>query len=197
MQVCSQSPASELALRVAMGPSTWSAGWPMGTSLENYASVYQQQLYGQFEIVVDGDQLRMEAGPGRKPGELPFDSLNTFMLDWGGATLCPRPPGSDSTPADVSRHTTGFLDGPGSNTTTGSQPVLVNRLPLEASALSARTGRARLRWCRCPANFTFRWRDLALPMRTVRCRLPTGSLALMIPRRICWRSWKRVSPEIP
>jgi CubicO group peptidase (beta-lactamase class C family) len=72
-------------------PAPQSDGLPMGASRDSYAGAYERDLFGRFEVVVDGDEIRMEAGPARKPAELRFDSLNTFILDWGGAAQIPEP----------------------------------------------------------------------------------------------------------
>jgi CubicO group peptidase (beta-lactamase class C family) len=82
--------AQEIEAVFAAPPPT-SAGLPMGADLDAYAGTYQQDLYGEFMIIVDGDNLRLEAGPDRRPAELRFDSLNTFLLDWGSPTEIPEP----------------------------------------------------------------------------------------------------------
>ena len=51
---------------------------PPSVPLENYAGVYESTLYGRFEVIAEGDSLRMEAGPADLPATLEHYSLNTF-----------------------------------------------------------------------------------------------------------------------
>ncbi len=90
MQAEIRGMAAQLEAIFAAPPPT-SAGLPMGAELDAYAGTYQQELYGEFEVVVDGDSLRIEAGPGRRSANLRFDSLNTFLMDWGSAAEIPEP----------------------------------------------------------------------------------------------------------
>ncbi len=89
MQAEIRSMAQQIEAVFAAPPPT-SAGLPMGADLDTYAGTYQQELYGAFDILVDGDDLRVEAGPGRRPATLTIDSLNTFLLDWGSAAEIPE-----------------------------------------------------------------------------------------------------------
>ncbi len=82
--------AAEQIDAIFAAPPPTSAGIPMGADLDAYAGTYQQILYGEFDVFVDGDHLRIEAGPGRRPATLGFDSLNTFLLDWGSPAEIPE-----------------------------------------------------------------------------------------------------------
>lgn len=89
MQAEIQSMARQIEAVFAAPPPT-SAGLPMGAELDTYAGAYEQDLYGEFVVIVDGDNLRLEAGPAGRPASLQFDSLNTFLLDWGSPTEIPE-----------------------------------------------------------------------------------------------------------
>jgi CubicO group peptidase (beta-lactamase class C family) len=89
MQTEIRSMAQQIEAIFAAPPPT-SAGLPMGAELDSYAGTYEHELYGQFVVVVDGDNLRLDAGPAGRPATLQFDSLNTFLLDWGSAAEIPE-----------------------------------------------------------------------------------------------------------
>lgn len=59
--------------------------------LENLAGMYEQDLHGRFVITVEGEGLRLEAGPAAVPASLKRFGLNTFLLDWGEVTSLPEP----------------------------------------------------------------------------------------------------------
>ncbi|HYH10877.1 MAG TPA: serine hydrolase domain-containing protein [Thermomicrobiales bacterium] len=63
---------------------------PLDVSLDDLARSYEQDLYGRFEIIAEGDVLRVEAGPGAHPASLTHYGLNSFLLDWGGAAQLPE-----------------------------------------------------------------------------------------------------------
>jgi CubicO group peptidase (beta-lactamase class C family) len=90
MQAEIRSMSGQIEAIFAAPPPT-SAGLPMGAELDTYAGAYEHELYGEFVVVVDGDDLRLEAGPAGRPAALRFDSLNTFLLDWGSAAEIPEP----------------------------------------------------------------------------------------------------------
>lgn len=89
MQTTISSMGTFLEELFAAPPAT-SAGLPMGASIETYAGTYTQVMYGDFDVLSDGDDLRIEAGLNRRPASLVFDSLNTFLLDWGSPTEIPE-----------------------------------------------------------------------------------------------------------
>lgn len=62
---------------------------PAAVPLEAFAGVYQNVLYGECRIVVEGDAVRLEVGPAGKPASLRHLSHNTFLLDWGSVTSIP------------------------------------------------------------------------------------------------------------
>lgn len=91
----SEMQATILEQRVALealfaAPPPTSAGQPMGATIETYAGIYTQDMYGDFEVIVDGENLRIEGGLNARPASLTFDSLNTFLLDWGSPTEIPE-----------------------------------------------------------------------------------------------------------
>ncbi|MDQ3655884.1 MAG: DUF3471 domain-containing protein [Chloroflexota bacterium] len=53
--------------------------------------MYENPLYAGFRIIVEGDAMRLEAGPARKPATLAHANHNTFLLDWGNVTSIPAP----------------------------------------------------------------------------------------------------------
>jgi CubicO group peptidase (beta-lactamase class C family) len=57
--------------------------------LESFAGVYQNALYSGFRVIVEGDTMRLEAGPAKKPATLEHFSHDTFLLDWGNVTSIP------------------------------------------------------------------------------------------------------------
>ncbi len=62
---------------------------PPSVPLEALAGVYENSLYAEFRIIVDGDAIRLEAGPNRRPATLQHVDHNTFLLDWNEVTLIP------------------------------------------------------------------------------------------------------------
>jgi CubicO group peptidase (beta-lactamase class C family) len=89
MQADIRGMAAQIEAVFAAPPPT-SAGLPMGAELDTYAGTYRQDLFGEFAVVVDGDELRLEAGPAGRSATLQFDSFNTFLLDWGSAAEIPE-----------------------------------------------------------------------------------------------------------
>jgi CubicO group peptidase (beta-lactamase class C family) len=57
--------------------------------LEAFAGVYENPLYAGFQVIVDGDALRLEAGPAGKPATFTHFNHNTFLLDWNNVTSIP------------------------------------------------------------------------------------------------------------
>jgi CubicO group peptidase (beta-lactamase class C family) len=57
--------------------------------LQAFTGLYDNDLYGRFEVIASGDELRVEAGPAGHPAELTHYSRDTFLLDWGSATGSP------------------------------------------------------------------------------------------------------------
>jgi hypothetical protein len=57
--------------------------------LDSFAGTYENPLYTGFQIVVEGDVMRLEAGPAGKPATLAHLNHNTFLLDWGNVTSIP------------------------------------------------------------------------------------------------------------
>lgn len=55
---------------------------PMGHELQQYTGVFESQLYGDFKIIVQDNQLAVEAGPARWRGTLTFWSNDSFILEW-------------------------------------------------------------------------------------------------------------------
>ncbi len=47
-----------------------------------YAGVYENDLYGRFEVLADGGSLRVEAGPAKYVGALTHVNYDTFHLRW-------------------------------------------------------------------------------------------------------------------
>lgn len=82
---------SHQAEAIFAAPPPTSNGLPMGATLDAYAGTFEQDLFGTWVVLVDGDELRLEAGPARMAGALRFDSTNTFLLDWGSPTSAPEP----------------------------------------------------------------------------------------------------------
>lgn len=64
---------------------------PIEVPLQNLAGIYQHELFGRFQVIAEGETLRVEAGPAAVPASLTHVGLTTFLLDWGGATQVPEP----------------------------------------------------------------------------------------------------------
>jgi CubicO group peptidase (beta-lactamase class C family) len=62
---------------------------PPSVPLEAFAGTYANDLYSDFRISVEGEGLRMEAGPARKPATMPHYNHNTFLVDWNSVTSIP------------------------------------------------------------------------------------------------------------
>ncbi len=62
---------------------------PTPVPLEALAGVYESPLYAEFRVIVEGDAMRLEAGPARKPASFAHVSHTTFLLDWGNVTSIP------------------------------------------------------------------------------------------------------------
>lgn len=63
---------------------------PATVPLENLAGSYENTLYGGAEVVVDGEDMRLELGPAGWPATLHHLSRETFLLDWGTVTTVPQ-----------------------------------------------------------------------------------------------------------
>jgi CubicO group peptidase (beta-lactamase class C family) len=63
---------------------------PTSLPLDGYAGAYENDLYGRFVVVADGDGLRLEAGPARYPGTLTHFGYDVFSLGWESATTAPQ-----------------------------------------------------------------------------------------------------------
>ncbi len=59
--------------------------------LEAYTGVFENDLYGRFTVVQDGEELVMKAGPACYEGSLSHDGYDTFLLKFPGATTLPEP----------------------------------------------------------------------------------------------------------
>ncbi len=59
--------------------------------LDAFSGTYESELYGRFDIVVDGDALRVEAGPAGHLAALPHFNRDTFLRDWGSVASVPDP----------------------------------------------------------------------------------------------------------
>jgi CubicO group peptidase (beta-lactamase class C family) len=55
---------------------------PPALPLAGYAGTYESPLYGRFDVVTDGDAIRIEAGTTRFPGTLSHFGRDTFQLSW-------------------------------------------------------------------------------------------------------------------
>lgn len=62
---------------------------PPAVPLEALAGVYESPLYAEFRVIAEGDAMRLEAGPARKPATFKHLSHTTFLLDWGSVTSIP------------------------------------------------------------------------------------------------------------
>ncbi len=62
---------------------------PPSVPLEAFAGVYENQLYAGFRVIVEGEAMRLEAGPANKPGAFEHFNHNTFLLDWSDVTSIP------------------------------------------------------------------------------------------------------------
>lgn len=65
---------------------------PPSVPLEAFAGVYANSLYTGFRVIVEGEVIRLEAGPAKKPATLTHVNHNTFLLDWGSVTMLPAQP---------------------------------------------------------------------------------------------------------
>jgi hypothetical protein len=64
---------------------------PPSVPLEGFAGTYENPLYGRVDVIVEGESLRLEAGPAGWPAELRHFSRDTFLLDWGTVATVPEP----------------------------------------------------------------------------------------------------------
>lgn len=62
---------------------------PPPVSLEALAGVYENPLYAEFRVIVEGDVVRLEAGSARRPATFEHVNHTTFLLDWGKVTSIP------------------------------------------------------------------------------------------------------------
>jgi len=62
---------------------------PSPVPLEAFAGVYENPMYAEFRVIVEGDAMRLEAGPARRPATFEHVNDTTFLLDWGNVTSIP------------------------------------------------------------------------------------------------------------
>lgn len=55
---------------------------PASKDLGAYTGTYENDLYGRFTILQDGDHLKVEAGPAKYTGDLTHVNYDTFYLKW-------------------------------------------------------------------------------------------------------------------
>lgn len=55
---------------------------PPSKELDAYAGTYENELYGRFSVIKDGDNLKVEAGPAKYTGSLTHVNYDTFYLKW-------------------------------------------------------------------------------------------------------------------
>lgn len=55
---------------------------PASKELDAYTGNYQNDLYGRFTVLRDGDHLKVEAGPAKYSGSLTHVNYDTFYLKW-------------------------------------------------------------------------------------------------------------------
>ena len=63
---------------------------PATVPLEYLAGSYENALYGAAEVIIDGEDLRLELGLAGWPAMLRHLSRETFLLDWGTVTTVPQ-----------------------------------------------------------------------------------------------------------
>lgn len=59
--------------------------------LEAYTGTFENDVYGRFSVMQDGEDLVVKAGPACYEGSLGHDSYDTFVLKFPGATELPEP----------------------------------------------------------------------------------------------------------
>lgn len=55
---------------------------PPSLDLTDYTGTYENELYGQFKVVLNGGKLNVVAGPAGYTGTLEHINFDTFHLDW-------------------------------------------------------------------------------------------------------------------
>lgn len=55
---------------------------PPSKELDAYTGTYENELYGRFTVMKDGDGLKVEAGPAKYTGTLAHVNYDTFYLSW-------------------------------------------------------------------------------------------------------------------
>lgn len=55
---------------------------PASKELGAYTGTYENELYGRFTLLQDGDHLKVEAGPAKYTGALTHVNYDTFYLKW-------------------------------------------------------------------------------------------------------------------
>ena len=55
---------------------------PPSKDLDAYTGTYENDLYGSFSVIRDGDNLKVEAGPAKYTGTLTHVNYDTFYLKW-------------------------------------------------------------------------------------------------------------------
>ena len=55
---------------------------PASKKMADYTGIYENDLYGRFSVVTDGDRLKVEAGPAKYTGSLTHVNYDTFYLKW-------------------------------------------------------------------------------------------------------------------
>jgi CubicO group peptidase (beta-lactamase class C family) len=91
MQAAIRETATQIDEVFTAVPEPPASPLPLNVPLASLAGAYEQALHGRVEIVVDGGELRLEAGPARVPASLRHIGLATFLLDWNEVTSLPEP----------------------------------------------------------------------------------------------------------
>ncbi len=73
----------------ASAPSLPANPVPPAVPLEALAGIYESPLYTEFRVIVEGEAMRLEAGPARRPATFEHVNHTTFLLDWGNVTSIP------------------------------------------------------------------------------------------------------------
>lgn len=73
----------------ASAPSLPANPVPPAVPLEALAGIYESPLYAEFRVIVEGEAMRLEAGPARRPATFEQVNHTTFLLDWGNVTSIP------------------------------------------------------------------------------------------------------------
>jgi CubicO group peptidase (beta-lactamase class C family) len=82
---------------------------PPSKDLDAYTGSYENELYGEFSVVKDGDTLKVEAGPAKYTGTLTHVNYDTFYLRW---PIFISAPDEVSFVIDAEGNVTEFIDDP-------------------------------------------------------------------------------------